>query len=147
MTTIAANREQIAGDRQATHTGGLKFQMVTKIQKFKQPALYPVDFYVGLAGNVDSFFNVFAFLHDPSTYKKAPTIKGGEGLVLSKDGKIWTFCNAGNWLEVTDKFYAIGSGMNFAMGSMKAGATPVEAVKYAATLDPHTGMGVTKFNI
>lgn len=147
MTTIVANTSQIAGDRQANHSGGLMFRMWGKVHKFNTPLLYPELFYVGLCGDTDSFADVISFLQNPTEHKKAPSLKNGEALVLSGDGKIWTFKNAGNWMRVAQDFYAIGSGSHLAMGAMAAGATPVEAVKHASKHDPNTGMGVTKFNI
>ena len=38
--------------------------------------------------------------------------------------------------------YAIGSGMHYALGALKTGATPKEAVVAASKLDPMTGLGV-----
>jgi hypothetical protein len=100
-----------------------------------------------MAGNLDSFGAILDFFIDPSDYKKAPQLKGGEAIVLSADGKIWTFSNPTMWIHVDQPYYAIGSGMNFAMGAMASGASPYEAVRYASKLDPMTGMGVTKIDL
>jgi ATP-dependent protease HslVU (ClpYQ) peptidase subunit len=51
------------------------------------------------------------------------------------------------WHLVDQPYYAIGSGMNFAMGSMAAGSSAYEAVKYASKLCPNTGMGITKIDL
>jgi hypothetical protein len=147
LTTIAATKSQIAGDRQANHSGGLKFKLKTKVHAFDNNLFYKTPFYVGLCGNLDQFAGVLGYFSDPSSYKKIPRMKKGEGLILSADGKIWTFTDPTTWLLVDQPYYAIGSGMNFAMGSMAAGSTAYEAVKYAATLCPNTGMGITKIDI
>ena len=147
MTTIAVSRTQIAGDRQANHNGGLKFKIKSKIYSFSNSDFYKYSFHIGLAGNVDTFPEVIAFFLDPSNVEKTPKLKGGEGIILSEDGKIWTFADPSKWLYIDQPYYAIGTGMNFAMGAMSAGATPYEAVKYAEKLDPQTGMGVTKIDI
>lgn len=147
MTTIAANKFQIAADRQATHSGGLKFRLKNKIFSFESPLIYPVPFHVGLSGNIEDFSSIYEFFYDPTSVKKAPRMKAGEGLILSEDGKLWTFCTANNWLYVDQPFYAVGSGMNFAMGAMEAGATPYEAVKQTCKHDPNSGMGVTKIDL
>lgn len=147
MTTIAATRAQIAADRQATHNGGLKFRMSTKLNSFDNKFFYKTPFYVGLAGNIDTFPDVLTYFCKPDTYKKAPRLKGGEGLILSADGKIWTFSSPDTWFLVDQPFYSIGSGMNFAMGVMATGATAYDAVKHASKLDPGTGMGITKIDL
>lgn len=99
-----------------------------------------------MCGNVDDFAKVIEFLNNPAGSKKAPRFKG-EGLVLSEDGKIWTFSVPNDWIYVDQPYYAVGSGMNFAMGAMSAGSSPYEAVKLAATLCSATGMGVTKIDL
>lgn len=148
MTTIAANRKQIAGDRQATHSGGMKFRMKTKIFEYEQPLLYPKKFYVGLAGNVDKFADILEFFRDPTQYKKPPTMGGGEGIILTTDGKIFSFFkDPTSWLIIDQPTYAIGSGSHFAMGVMATGASPLEAVKESIKLDPNSGFGVTHYNI
>lgn len=147
MTTIAATKFQIAGDRQANHNGGLKFKIPNKLASFYSPILYKVPFHVGLCGNIKDFPEVWDFFRDPTTHKKSPSLRKGEGLVLSEDGKLWTFSNASNWFRIDQDYYAIGSGMNFAMGAMADGASAYDAVKIAAKLDPSTGMGITKINL
>lgn len=148
MTTIAVSKTQIAGDRQCTHGGGMKFKLKTKIFKFEQPILYHVPFYVGLAGTVEKFADVLEFFNDPTQYKSPPKLGNGEGVILATDGKIFTFFkDPTNWLVVDQPTYAIGSGMHFAMGAMASGATPVEAVKVAIKNDPSSGFGVTSFDL
>jgi hypothetical protein len=147
MTTVAVSKTQIAADRQATHNGGLKFKVKSKLTSFENPIFYKYEFHVGLSGNLDQFCDILDFFLDPTGHKKAPVLKQGEGVILSADGKIWTFSNPTIWIGVDQPYYAIGSGMNFAMGAMAQGATPYEAVKHASKLDPMTGMGVTKVDL
>lgn len=146
MTTIAATREQIAGDLQATHSGGLKFKLKTKIGEFYQPLIWPTKFYVGMCGDVDSFPDVIEWLGDP-TSRKPPKATGGDFLVLTEDKKIFTFKNPSKWIAVNQSFYAVGSGMNYAMSAMECGKTAIEAVKVASKFDLYTGMGVTHFDV
>ncbi len=146
MTTIAVAGNQIAGDRQATHSGGAKFKIKSKLMSFNTPALWPKAFHVGLCGDVNSFADVLEWFTNPSA---APgKLKNCEGIILTEDKKIFTFFGKmDNWIAVDQKYYAIGSGSNFAMGAMAAGATALEAVKHASTLDPSTGMGFTNIVI
>jgi hypothetical protein len=145
LTTIAANKEEIACDLQGTHNGGYKLKLVTKIQEYMLAEIWPVPFYVGLAGNLDVFSDVFDWFRDPSEWKKPPGMKGTEGLILTQDGHIFTFGNPAKWIKLNQSIYAIGSGAPFALAAMDAGKTPSEAVKIASKHDPNTGMGVKKY--
>lgn len=147
MTTIATNRTQIAADRQVTHNGGLQFKVKSKLNSYENPIFYKYKFHVGLTGDTSEFSQVLDFFLDPTGYKKAPAMKKGEGLILTEDGKIWTFSNPTDWMLVDQPYYAVGSGMNFAMGALAQGASPYEAIKVASKLDPLTGMGVTKIDL
>jgi hypothetical protein len=147
MTTVAVNKNQIAADLQATHNGGLKFKIKTKIIPVQQPLVYKHPFYVGLCGNVDSFSDIISWFADPTAWKKPPSGKGGDFVVLTADKKIFTFANPSQWIPVNQPYYAVGSGMNYAMAAMASGKTPYEAVKIAAKFDPNTGMGFEKVNI
>jgi hypothetical protein len=147
MTTIAVTRDQIAGDRQVTHSGGLKFKVTTKVHEFYQPLLWPKKFYVGMCGNVDEFPDILQFLYDPAAMKKAPKGNGGECVVLTEDRKIFTFKSPSKWIHVEQPFYAVGTGMNYAMSAMECGKTAIEAVKVASKFDLYTGMGVTHFDV
>lgn len=146
MTTIAASRTQIAGDRQATHSGGMKFKIKTKILTFHS-SIYPVPFHVGLCGNLENFPEICNYFQYPEEYKKPPKITGTEGVVLTEKGELFMFFKPGMWMKLDQPFYAVGSGMHFAMGAMEQGASPYEAVKAASKLDPNTGMGVTKIEL
>lgn len=74
--------------------------------------------------------------------KKCPTTNDFEAIVLLSDGSLWWYGK--NWypVELKERYFAIGSGSNYALGALHAGATVVEAVKIASKLDPNSGMGV-----
>jgi hypothetical protein len=147
MTTIAVNKSQIACDLQATHSGGLKFKIKTKIIPIEQPLVYPTKFYVGLCGNTDLFSDIISWFANPESYKRPPSGKGGDFIVLTADKKIFTFASPAQWLPIDQPFYAVGSGMNFAMAAMEAGKTPLQSVKIASKFDPLTGLGFKKVDI
>jgi hypothetical protein len=142
MTTIAVNKTQIACDLQATHPGGLKFKIATKIFEVYQPMIYPKRFMFGMAGNLRCFPDALEFFADPENNK--PPKGGLEGVVLTEDKKIFMFERADNWILLTDNKYAIGSGMNYAIAAMEAGKEPIDAVKIASKFDPSTGLGFKK---
>lgn len=146
ITTVAANRDSIACDLQATHSGGFKFKLTTKVGKFFQPLIYPKPFYVGFSGNVDAIPDVTDFFVNMHEYKKPPKVSGIECLVLTEDRKLYTFVNPSKWLELKEGNYAVGSGAMFAMGAMESGKDPIDAVKIASKKDPMTGMGFKTYN-
>lgn len=108
--------------------------------------MWPKKFYVGFCGNVDDFPVIMSYLSDPSSFKKPPKAGNVECLVLTDDKKLFTFTNPSQWLVLdNNKFYAIGSGMQYATAAMDCGKTPLEAVKVASKFDRNTGMGYTHF--
>lgn len=144
MTTIALTKTQIASDLQFSHSNGFKFKGKTKLYTFENPLIHPVPFTVGYAGSVEGIVPVLDFLVDPTGFKKAPTVRYAEFVVLTADHKLYTFSDPTKWLQVDQPFYAIGSGATFALGAMATGATALDAVKAASKFDPMTGLGYRK---
>ncbi len=60
-------------------------------------------------------------------------------VLLSPTGRIYTNENGSDCMVVTDPFYALGTGAQAALAAMHMGATPPEAVRIAAKIDPNTG--------
>lgn len=58
-------------------------------------------------------------------------------LIVNNDGVIFSVTNYGEVIE-HDKFFAMGSGGDYAMGALYAGATLQAALDAASTFDPHT---------
>lgn len=70
-----------------------------------------------------------------------PPPEAGEtdrGIIAFKNGVIRLYEADGSFV-LTDKFTAIGSGKEFALGAMEAGADALSAVEIAARRDPGTG--------
>lgn len=142
MTTIACNREEMYGDLQYTN-GTYKWKGNGKVFKFKaHPATCPNDFIVGFSGTAGDLVTVKHFFDNPDGYKKPPKVAELYGLVLTDKGNIYRFNDYTRWLEVREPFAAIGSGGDFALGAMSAGATPKEAIKQAMRYDVYTGLGI-----
>jgi ATP-dependent protease HslVU (ClpYQ) peptidase subunit len=77
---------------------------------------------------------------DPSNY---PSQHFGDAnfLLITRKG-VYSYENYPRPIKVSLPF-AIGSGSQFAMGAMLAGASAIEAVKISAKLDPYTNSKVT----
>lgn len=124
----------------------MKFKLKTKIVEFDQPLIWPVKFYVGLCGDVDTFSDTIDYLRNP-VGRKPPRGTGGDFVILTEDRKIFTFKNPSKWLTINQNFCAVGSGMTYAMSAMECGKTPIEAVKVASKFDLYTGMGFKHIDI
>lgn len=63
-------------------------------------------------------------------------------LVLPKGQRFWVRCYqdgaTGNIVPITDNAFAVGSGEQFAMGAIAAGASPREAVRIACKYDNYS---------
>jgi ATP-dependent protease HslVU (ClpYQ) peptidase subunit len=68
-------------------------------------------------------------------------------LMLTNRKEFFHATTLSNWMLINQPFFAIGSGMQFAIAAMEAGKTPYEAVKIASKHDPHTGMGFNQLTM
>ena len=133
MTTIAANRECIAGDSQCS---------MDSAPGFLTPKLFTVERSVyGLAG--DNWSNVFIdWAKTGFNEKKKPPYVGGDidfaVLELSPTGlHIWD----SHWvrIDIKNDNYAIGSGAKYAVLLMrKYNMSPKEAVEVCCEYDDYT---------
>ena len=129
----------MACDRQFTYADVSKFKGKTKIFKVNSPK-FEWPFLIGFSGNADQFMQVLDFLESPED-ERMPRVRGVTGLVLTATKKIYTFGNTGDWIQIDQPYFSIGSGSLTALGALHAGASPLEAVKAASKVDPFTGMG------
>lgn len=137
----------MACDLQATHSSNYKLKVKTKIFEIENKHLWNTPFLVGYSGNVDEVPGVIAYLLTADQTTKPPKAKTIEGLILTKDRKIFSFFgNPSTWIQIDQPYYAIGSGMHFAGSAMECGKTPLEAVKIASKFDTGTGMGFKTFD-
>jgi ATP-dependent protease HslVU (ClpYQ) peptidase subunit len=145
MTTIVANKEEVAGDLQFTNiSAAMKFKGKTKVFKFQpHEYIYPeCEYIVGFAGTASDLITVADYFENPERQDKPPRVRNLSGLVLTERGDLFYFDEYSKWIKVHEPFYAIGSGAHVALGVMEAGGSPKEAIKAASKHDPFTGMGV-----
>lgn len=150
MTTIAVTTNEIGSDLQYTEEAGQKKWKGGPKVFFceKHEATYPhADFYVGLCGAATALLEVASFFMSPDQVQLPKRISGVGGAILTTDGKIFCFDHPRVWIQVREKFYAIGSGGNVAMGALAMGASVQEAIKAASKVDAFTGMGSKVFKI
>lgn len=67
--------------------------------------------------------------------------KGTKSMILFDNGNLFLF-DEGSPMQIFEPFFAIGTGGDYALGALYAGAGPSESIKIASGLDPNTGLGV-----
>jgi 20S proteasome alpha/beta subunit len=135
MTTIAWDGVTLASDKRANLDGSRL--TVTKIRRGRSGNL------VGVSGTFALAEDVFAWLCNgglrpigqATDRVWCPTIE------ITKDGQIYRHEQWGRFL-IEDRFYAVGSGADFARAAMALGKTAVEAVELASRFDTSTGDGI-----
>ena len=137
MTTIAANREGMASDSQATG-GGVK----TSVQKFWRIR----GWLVGAAGQYSEIIETIDELKHHKELSPAEVFrrvsvkaKSSDFLLLSPSGQLWMSEEGKSPWRVQEGFAAIGSGQQGAMVALHLGSTPQEAIKAVRKVDPYTG--------
>jgi len=138
MTTIAFDGTTLAADKRATNSG-LIFT-VTKLFKVRGHLL-------AAAGDFDRIQEIVAWFRAGAEPAQLPAFqKENEGyvgmLIIDKDGGIFKLERGPVPFKIEEKFYAIGSGRDFAMAAMHLGSNAVDAVKVAGVFDAATGNGV-----
>lgn len=132
MTTIAWDGKTLASDSQSNTS----FAVQNKIKKIHVVG-DKVIATSGCRGTALSFVN--------GEFDRFPNDEADALVVHKKTGKCFY---QGHMAAIEQgKIHAIGSGSDFAMGAMLAGATSVEAVKIAIKLDPNSGGRVQSVKI
>lgn len=135
MTTIAWRGNQLAADRLCSYHG-------SRVDKLRMDPLGRL-----LIGGSGSNAGLVAaaldwYLHDHSK----PSLDGGsvEVLLIDSGGRSPRFATGlQRPTPIEGKFFAVGSGADYAMGAMAMGASAEEAVRIAARYDLNTGGGLT----
>lgn len=136
MTTIACDGTGMAGDGQTACSGTIVGTSSVKVRRLDTGALF------GSCGTVgDAEF--FATWLETGAQGDPPKLAGDFGcIVLEPNGRILQCGDSGRLMEVEGPM-AMGSGMDYAMGALHAGADLRRAIEIAAKCDPHTGGKIT----
>lgn len=131
MTTIAANRKEMAGDRKVTDDD----------THFPSKKIYRVgEAIVGAAGTGPAISKFLKWLRKGDLDTKPKFDKDDElaALVLTPAG-LFVYGADLEPEEVDAPFYAVGSGKQSALASMHLGCDPKKAVEVACLVDNNTG--------
>lgn len=143
MTTIAFDGFTLAGDRQSTY-GNTPVRTRPKVHRVTAPD--GRRFIVGMAGLAADARAYLQWLRGEITGR--PPFVDMSAMLIDDARRIWIYNDKSHGYEqIHTRQWAIGSGCDYALGAMAAGADAVAAVKIASRLDVCTGMGVSVLRI
>lgn len=138
MTTIATDGKSMAGDGQREMSRTIVDSTAVKVRQLSDGRLY------GSAGEAAFSAMVVEWLEGGSK----PDFKPEEfvALVLSPSGEVHHISEICHLIQI-DSPAAIGSGIDFALGAMAAGASVQKAVEIACKYDPGSGGKITVLEV
>jgi 20S proteasome alpha/beta subunit len=131
MTTVAYRDGVMAADK---NMGGYKGQ-VTKVYRVG-------DCLVGCSGdNFATLLKVVDWMQEGAEEDSKPELGDSSVhiLLVDSNGEIFLYNNDLYPMPLEQDFFAVGSGMDYAMGAMAMGASAADAVRVASQFDPGTG--------
>lgn len=153
MTTIVVDRKErlMVSDRMMVCGGNHK----TRIKKIRRLGEDDDEVLVGTCGDIEAGEAFVLWFRDQIRYEKGMRLQqpGGKddyyphvdtfhALVLDESGSLSWYAKAGYPVEITDRYFGIGSGSDFALGAIMAGASLQKAVRIASLFDVNTGFGI-----
>lgn len=150
MTTIAFDGKQLAADSQITNGDVIAPIGVQKIWYIRHLGRNAVVAGSGtptsIMGLARLFLQNLPQVREHHAVLTAPTFpadQGGSAMMIDVETlRVFHMGQDGSCVEVTGSRFACGSGREFALGAMFAGASAADAVKIAKQLDPWTGRDV-----
>lgn len=142
MTIIAWDGKTLAADKRMS-SGGMP-RTTTKIFRVRTSLC-------GAAGNADQCAEMIAWFKSGAEESKFPSSQRDKDdwatlVVIDKDG-IRFYERTPYPCVVEDKFYATGSGRDFATAAMHCGKSAREAVEIASLFDIGCGNGIDELNL
>lgn len=133
MTTVAWDGKTLAADSQAT-VGAIRARVVKIVRS-------PDGFLAAGAGELNSITPWLRWVSAGLNPDEQPDELHSKShvIIIDPKGKAFTFEGSPTRLPLLNKFWALGSGMELALGAMAMGADARTAVKVAAKFDVYTG--------
>ena len=147
MTTIAIDSrgEFIAADGQVTCSGAVVTTTLRKIlveTENGNPRIY------AMAGTTCMFEALVKWHKDGHKPSELPPASDGKWTLLVIDRKgARSYGHEAPYAELVPYPYALGTGNEYALGALKAGASAEEAVRIACEIDIHSGGEIQVVNI
>ena len=138
MTVIAWDGKTLAADKQATNNN-LK-RTVTKIRRVKECLIFS-------SGDFDSCVQLMDWYErgcDPTNWPAFQGVKDEATNLyfITKHGRVGAYERRSLPFFYEDKFFACGSGRDYAITAMHCGKSAIEAVEIACRFDVSCGMGI-----
>lgn len=152
MTTVAFKDGQMAADTRGTHcdAGIVKCTKLFRKMVRHSPRAKSREHILGVCGDM---FPAMVFVNWYGTGKPRPHMldnvfdeENFEVLVWT-GRKLYEVNRLCTFVEVEDKFHAIGSGAAYALGAMAAGKSAAEAVRIACRYDGASGLPLVSMRI
>jgi hypothetical protein len=143
MTTIATDGKSMAADGRGCIHDTIAGDRGQKIYRLKDNSLFSLS---GATYAADLFVEWLDEGADPSKFPENMGEYGAIHLLTDGEAHYYNQDSKRAW-RLVDCPFAVGSGREFAMGAMMAGASPAQAVRIAATRDPFTGGIVTSYTL
>ncbi len=132
MSTIAANRSEMAADSQSTAGATKSYTPRSKVQRLN-------GHLVAAVGKTDAIPAFLEWYEKGRPEDSKPELgESFEALALTPEG-LFQYYERLEPVEVVEDFWAIGRGSDIALGAMAAGASPERAVEIACELNIYTG--------
>jgi 20S proteasome alpha/beta subunit len=102
------------------------------------------DGWIGGAGNYAQIRIAIDYLNNADKYNGPPSVQDFTLLrAYSETGKLSLYINSFVETPLKEEYFSIGSGSDYAMGAMDAGAQAKEALQIASKRDAATGPKLT----
>lgn len=145
MTTIATDGKSMAGDGNSYCNGTLAARSSVKVHRLKDGSLFGACGSSGWGDKLQEWCDSWAQGGIPAG--DPPKGDDGDGfMILRPDGTLLQGGSDGLAVPI-DAPFAIGSGMDYAIGAMDAGASPEEALIIASERDKSTGGKITVLHL
>lgn len=126
----------MAGDGLRSHRETITNRNAVKVRRLQNSMI------VGTSGDVAFGHSVIDWLESGGDPPKLDCDAGFSALILHPTGEV-SLMGQDCKPVLIELPYAVGSGMDLAIGAMRAGASPEKAVRIASEYDPHTGGKIT----
>jgi hypothetical protein len=135
MTTVVITPRMIVADTTINDNGTAFFSR--KVARIKHDGAHSI---IAGAGSLHVYKRAIES-HMENMEKFDPNLKDYTDIVrLDKAGKMFVWDNMGCVeSEIQEKFWAVGSGRDLALGALAMGATEIEAIQIACRYDMNSG--------
>jgi ATP-dependent HslUV protease subunit HslV len=143
MTTIASDGNMVAADSLRVGGGEVIDQSTPKLRFFD--------------GSLFGFTGCMALFEPAMRWYKAGAVPGEQPVASMKEGhwSLYRFTKAGAtryshdlpYPELMPYPFSAGSGCDYAMGALHAGASPRQAIEIAGRLDVYTGGNILEYAV